>query len=307
MDTLRLWIKGATEKDIENVAPLFAKVENETGEILSHTGNYRNMKMNIHKSGISIVGSLTKFYLGNNVQTLSRLQIKEAIEMLSDSFHLDMQRAKVTRLDIGFNLIVGNPVREYLSFLGLYSNLIRLENISKEELSVYYRSNAKRANRSKELNFYDKVMEAKLAIPDNLLRYELRFFKRLPQQLGTPEILGKTLLNDNFYTHLVNLWAENYYNIEKKGTIKLENMDNIKKPTQAFNALFALLYSQADPAQIEAFHASLKRNGVFTYPKDYSIVKRKIREINSNVSLMETNDLINELNIKIREKQQNIF
>jgi len=307
MDTLRLWIKGATEKDIKNVAPLFAKVENETGEILSHTGNYKNMKTQICKNGISITGSLTKFYLGDNVQTLSRQQIKEAIELLSDSFNLDILKAKVTRLDVGFNLIIENRVREYLSLLGLCANLIRSENISKDELTVYYRSYAKRANRSKELCFYDKVMEAKLPISDNLLRYELRFLKRLPQQLGVPEILGKTLLNDNFYTHLVSLWAENYFDIEKKKFIKLENMDNITKPNEAFNALVALLYSQADPALIEAFLATLKEDKAFADPKYYSRLNKKIRKINSNISLVETNELISELDTKIKVMQESVL
>lgn len=307
MDTIRLWIKGATEKDIQHVAPLIARVDTGTGHILSNTGNYGNMKIDTYKNGISIIGSLTKFYFGDNVHTLSRLQIKEAIEMLSDSFHLDIQKAKVTRLDIGFNLNVDNRVREYLSLLGLCANLIRSENISKDELTVYYRSYAKRANRSKELCFYDKVMEAKLPISDNLFRYELRFLKRLPQQLGVPEILGKTLLNDNFYTHLVNLWTENYFDIEKKKFIKLENMDNITKPNEAFNALVALLYSQVDPALTEAFLATLKEDKAFADPKSYTRLKQKIRKINSNVFIVETSELINELDIKIREIQQNIL
>lgn len=307
MDTIRLWIKGATEKDIQHVAPLIARVDTGTGHILSNTGNYGNMKIDTYKNGISIVGSLTKFYFGDNVHTLSRLQIKEAIDMLSDSFHLDMQKAKVTRLDIGFNLNVNNRVRKYLLLFGLCANLIRSENISNGELSIYYRSHAKRTNRGKELYFYDKALEANLLKSDNLLRYELRFLKRLPQQLGVPEILGKTLLDSNFYTHLVNLWAENYFDIEKKQRIKLENMDSITKPQEAFNALVALLYSQVDPALIEAFLATLKEDKVFADPKYYTRLNQKINKINSNVSLMETNDLINELDIKIREKQQNIL
>lgn len=304
MDTIRLWIKGATEKEIENVAPLIANVDIETGNLLSYKGSYKNMKVYSNQGGVAVMGSLTKFYLGDNLKTLSRLQIKEAMELLSDTFHLDMLKAKVTRLDFGFNLTMDKVVREYFHLLGLCPKLIRLENVSSKELSVYYRSHAKRINRSKELCFYDKMVEANLPKHDNLLRYELRFFKRLSQQLGVSEVLGETLLNDNFYTHLVNLWGGNYFNIEKRKSFKMANMVNISKPNEAFNALVALLYSQVDPALIEAFLATLKEDKVFSDPKSYTRLHQKIRKINTNITFVAENDLINELDMKIKEMQE---
>ena len=63
-------------------------------------------------------GSLCKYYLGDNFQTLGRGDTKQAIEMLSDTLHLPLHKATVTRIDIAQNYIVKHPTSVYFNHLG---------------------------------------------------------------------------------------------------------------------------------------------------------------------------------------------
>ena len=49
-------------------------------------------------------GSLCKYLFGDNYKTMGRHDTQQAVEMLSDSLHLPMDKATVTRLDFGLNM-----------------------------------------------------------------------------------------------------------------------------------------------------------------------------------------------------------
>ncbi|MDZ7936354.1 MAG: phage/plasmid replication protein [Emticicia sp.] len=51
-------------------------------------------------------GSLSKWFLGDNIQTLTRGDMKRATEKLSDTLHLPMSKAKVGRIDLAKNLLM---------------------------------------------------------------------------------------------------------------------------------------------------------------------------------------------------------
>jgi hypothetical protein len=74
-------------------------------------GKLGNFAVTVGQGVVNIKnGSLCKWHLGDNFQTLGRSDAKRAIEKLSDTLHLPVNKATVARLDIAQNFIVRQPV-----------------------------------------------------------------------------------------------------------------------------------------------------------------------------------------------------
>ena len=83
------------------------------------TGSLNGLKISLNKYQMKIKeGSLCKWYLGDNFQTMGRCDTQRAIEKLSDTLHVPMSKATVTRLDIAQNFITRHPPEVYLNHLG---------------------------------------------------------------------------------------------------------------------------------------------------------------------------------------------
>ena len=160
-------------------------------------------------------GSLCKWHLGDNLRTLDRGMTREAIEHLSDILHLPMDEADITRLDFGTNLIMRRPVPVYLKHLGELRSWKRCD--AAEAGSLYYWGNGK------EINIYDKNRERASAgepIPGlyagrNVLRYEIRYTKRLPKQLNRPYVTAADLYDRAFFDEMLHRWRDTYRAIQK--------------------------------------------------------------------------------------------
>ena len=139
-------------------------------------------------------GSLCKWHLGDNLRTLDRKATQEAIGQLSDTLHLPMDEAEITRLDFGTNLIMQHPVSEYLGHLGALRHYRRTD--ATEAGSLYYMGNCR------ELNFYDKHREQTAAhepVPEpyagrSVLRYEMRITGRVVRRKSDLYRLGVLLV-----------------------------------------------------------------------------------------------------------------
>lgn len=84
------------------------------------TGKMGNLNVSISPYQVRVRdGSLCKWMLGDNYQSLGRRDIKRAVERLSDTLHLPMERATITRLDIGASIPVKEPVCNYFNHLGV--------------------------------------------------------------------------------------------------------------------------------------------------------------------------------------------
>ena len=65
------------------------------------TGSLNGLKISLNRYQMKIRdGSLCKWYLGDNLQTMGRGDTQRAIEKLSDTLHVPMSKATITRLDI---------------------------------------------------------------------------------------------------------------------------------------------------------------------------------------------------------------
>lgn len=186
------------------------------------TGKTGNLSVSISPYQVRVKdGSLCKWMLGDNYQGMGRADIKRAVERLSDTLHLPMDRAIITRLDVGLSIPVREPTANYFNHLGVLNYAKRLAN----DGSLYYY----RHSQAERLCFYDKNREQRdnrEAIPNlyrgvNVLRYEQRYMARLPSLLGVAQVTGAMLYDEGFYITLLNRWRDAYRAIRKVNEITL--------------------------------------------------------------------------------------
>ena len=270
-DTIHFWIHRADISfdpfQIANLLSNVVKSSSDNG--YSFTGRLNNFIVKATEAGISVKGSLSKFYFGNNIQTLTLQDTQKAIQMLSERLQISLFQAKVTRIDIGAVLITKHAPASYFKFLG---NKARFERVLKTKNSLCYET-IKRI-----LAFYDKTLETNksgMNIPDefkesNLLRYELRFTQRIPNQLNEKEVNGETLCKPIFYSKLIKLWKDEYKSIQKASSLNCPDYTKIKTPSDAKEAILGYLLHDKDISFVNYFIADLKANKTFNDPKYYS-------------------------------------
>ena len=298
-DTVHLWlgqdsVSNSLLAEVPNLNLTHIGEHSRDGH-LSITGNLENLRISISNNGISAKGSLPKFYLGDNFQTLQRQDISNAIGKLSDEMHLDFNQAKVTRLDMAQNLLMSYPPGAYYKFLGNCCYYKRLE----QPESILY------VNSQRQIHFYNKVAEAKhrrLEIPpvwsnQNVLRYEYRMIKRVSKRLKM-DLRISDLSNENIYIDLVNKYIEQYKEIIKfqKSTIELKN---IKSPKDVHKQILAMAYSRLGQEAFEIVE-ELRLLNAFDKKEYYSRLKKDIKELASIGEVKtDSEELVQELDQKI--------
>ncbi len=188
-------------------------------------GSVGGLLVTANRELLTIKGSLCKYYLGDNFQTLERADTKRAIEQLSNTLHIPLDEAIISRLDLANTFEMQHPPELYLPHLGGCGRFNRLV----QPHSLYYTTKAK------TLLFYDKAREAKgkgTTIPDSykgkhLLRYEQRYTERLASSLKVDRVTAAMLSDELFYNHLVEEWVAAYRRIKKLNEITM-NIDDVK-------------------------------------------------------------------------------
>ena len=257
-------------------------------------GDLKNMRVTLNESSISVKGSLCKYFYGNNIDTLNLTTTREALAQISADLSLDINKARVTRIDFSTNIVTDYTPTIYYPYLGQLSKFQRFEQPN----SIYYNQESKR------LLFYDKIKEAKkkgMTIPkqhigDNLLRYELVLNSDVPRYLKYNGLYVQDLGSEELFKKLLHIWYSYYQKIQKHSkTIKIM-ADNIKTPkdveTRIFNALV-----RRNPKEVQRFLLELKAKDVFEHKEYYSRLNSKIRNIQKEEEVK--NDLIDELSKKI--------
>lgn len=273
----------------------------ETGEVRL-SGNLDNLKIFESARGLTITGSLPKYLFGDNIRTLDKHSTRRAIEKISDALHTDVSRASVTEFEFGANFPVRHLVQEYLAKMG---EMPRLCKYHFNPSSLYYQGRGR--VKPKKFVFYDKLADAKekgMTFPEmngfNLLRYEMRFSGRIPQQMNVPEVLATTLYDPQFYRLAVKRYQDSYFSISKIEQLKIDFMSEIKTVKNAVDVFCCGLIRQSAPGMIEEFIAELKRQKVFNDKNNYSRLKRKIQELKSKADFTTTDELIRELDDDIK-------
>lgn len=221
IDTISLFLSAGEMPQTDILAETSARLSDRcTHE--SQNGNARvtgkikhkgELFVSLSAGGISVSHSLCKYWLGNNFQTMTRQDIREAIADISDKLGVPMERAKVCRVDFGRCFVTELSPSLIISVLG---ELARFKPQRYPD-SVCYTSGAK------QIAFYDKVSEARKRrepIPaeyqgKNVLRYELRLMKRAAKSLGVDKLTAAMLYDERIFEKFLALWVGFYGKIHK--------------------------------------------------------------------------------------------
>jgi hypothetical protein len=177
---------------------------NNNGTIKTLETSKKNYNIEIKENVIEIEVSLCKYFHGQNADTLKFKEVEIAVKKLCAN--LDIDNAKVNRIDFSTVLTVENAPTYYYKYFGELAGYNRV--IYKN--SLYYNSD------NETVLFYDKTKELeakgvkkpKKYKGKNLLRYEIRYF-------NTEGIFIKDLYNKDFFNSLVYLWRKKYKTINK--------------------------------------------------------------------------------------------
>lgn len=279
-DTLRFWIERGNIRDPFDVLPYLTDIVEHNSEKRGYScgGRLGDFVVNCNQIGVSLCGSLAKFYLPSNVYTLTRRTALEALEKMSDEIHFDMLSADLKRIDVSTIIPTKLTPSAYYIRLG---DKPRFERLQTHADTLYY------SQRQRQLVFYDKTKEANAKgaeIPPtlegcNLMRYEIRLLSSPNRLLKTPEpIKGADLVNADFYYNLVQVW-KNEFDTIKKNSIDTIMSDNIKTPKDAKEAILASLLQQQGQSYIDGVISDLKAQGAFPDPKYYTRLKADLNKM----------------------------
>lgn len=263
------------------------------------TGSFANYHVTLNDQGLFLTGSLAKLYFGENQSSLSRSATKEALQMLGDTLGIPIEQADVTRLDIACNLPMQHEVPAYYPALGAARHYKRLE----QNNGIYY------SNHQRQMLFYGKVHEQQVkqvpVLPifqkRNVLRYELRFLNRVKNQFNLSELKPDKLTNEPFYIELLNRWKEEYFKIYRHRLLTFK--PEIMNSTKAFEQQLMAMGLQALGGEAQALQMieQARQQGMFENKMQAKRLKDKLKDLCSLPVCTEQNELIEELDKKIKE------
>lgn len=276
---------------------------NSNNELIKITGNIKNYRVTINQYGIYFYGSISKYFLGNNVEPLSISDTSKAFEMMAEELGLPIQNAIVNRIDIADNITMDYSPEIYLKYFGesKYFNKLIQPN------SLYY------TNGRKQKVLYNKTKEMKDKknnMPSdwnglNILRFEMRFLKNISKEFQIQSINIATLLSDTFLKKISEKWIEGYKSIDKIVNHDID-LINIKTPKDFWRQKKASSINELGYEKTMQEVDTLKLLKTFKNPESYSRLKREIRALNKENSKTTKNEFIKELDEKI-ETSKKIF
>lgn len=304
MDTIsiRLGIEQAGNNDLLACIPAYLQDVSEhifEGGKVAITGKLKNLKVSVTDNAVTVKdGSLTKWYLGDNLKMLSRGDIEKAFTKMSDTLHLPMNKADVKRLDFGKNLMLTHNVNAYLPYLGSNGRYTRLE----QKTALNYKITGR------ELCVYDKIAEMKSRgdVPPPLydgrhvFRYEKRYLQGIAKYFDRASVTVKTLYDEPFYMCLVNDWYKDYQSIQKQKIFKIDMSMITTKEQMKMLGVLALVEQQG--GKMAAFENIRERQTKRELTKKQAHDLKELINQSLNLKLQtKESDLIIELNNKMEE------
>jgi hypothetical protein len=258
----------------------------------------KNLLLFVNGRGVSVIGSLAKFSFGNNFETLTRIETASIVEQIGDFLNLPLKEAQVRRLDVGHNLIMEQPVIEYLNRLGMARYYQKMWECGNRQ--TLYHENGRRL-----MCFYDKGAEAQRdPIPEpfrhrHVLRYELRFKSRLGHQFMQPRVTASHLYEEWFYNALLDRWQREYFSVRrKKLPLSKLNVDGVKQLEQSL-ALLGIQALGGEDNVLDVIKAARLQGKLGK--TQYHRQRQKVRNIAYCAKPSElANDVMLELDEKVR-------
>lgn len=304
-DTINLWLpidragNFDVSKTLQHLTGITEHIKDD-GQVYA-SGYLNNYKVNISEQGVSLKGSLAKYFLPDNFHTLTRSDSARAFEMMADKLCLPIQKAKVSRIDFAQNFLMEYEPEVYYNFLGE----CQYYNRQPQSKSLYY------SNTLRQKLFYNKIAEGKakgLSLPDvwngqNVLRYEMRFTSRLAKQFKEAEITASSLSDEKFYMAVFDKWLAEYEAINKLHSINF-NLSNMNSPKDFKKQLELFAINMIGQDRIMQEIENMRHQKAFDKPEYYSRLKKEIKELCKTPELTASSDLVAELDKKIKSSKK---
>ena len=299
-DTIHLYLRQDLVDSVDMLSEVppcldsYTTHENLKG--LYYTGHLKNLTLSVSRKGVSIKGSLSKYYFGTNTKSLNRATTERAIIKLSNELQLPLSIGSISRVDFGINCIMKYKPTFYFNYLGESQYYKRSQFLN----TLFYIN----GNRTKA--FYDKLLEMKKnkeSIPDdwngkNILRYEIRHSRRLSKQLKEPDIKVSSLYQNVFYTKMFKRFKEGFMTIHKVPEFNLD-IENMNTPKDLFDQLVLMQIKEMGIDGFNGLIERLREMDAFNRPEYYSKAKSEARNKMKRFKSNESENPINELLSKI--------
>jgi hypothetical protein len=270
-----------------------------TGKI-SYKGGIRNMLLTANENRVKIYGSLSKFYFGNNVQSLTHETLNLAVAQLSDMTGLPFDEAKINRLDLAQNISVEHSPASYFDYFGDRKYMHRLE----QGYGLYYR------NTTSERVFYDKTKDMLDNIDNlpidlmskHLLRFEVRDYghKNICKRYQVPEMTLGMLCEPTTYYGLVSAWAAEYDKIDKYDAAPVFDDGVYRNPKQFCEQItYKGVQAMGGQAAVMSLVKQARLREVFHTPEQYFSLRRKVRGLGRIKNRQVVNPFIDEVSNKV--------
>lgn len=292
--------------NMHQIKPLLNKMQSSTinysAGTKTYSGNIGNMRIKVDEHKLRFSGSLSTLYFENKVQSLDLVSTGLAIQKFSDLTNLPMHEAQIQRLDFAQNLSMSKPAVSYYPLFGEAKYLERLE----QGTGLYYR------NKRRELVFYDKskdLLRSKDVInsafaKQKLLRFEVRLkgHRNICSYFNIPDLRMERLYDLSFYKSAVTAWATEYDKIEKYNDMPLFNDEVYRNPSQFIaQIMYKGILAMGGRERVVFMLKSAKKRGVFNTKAQYHALQRRLRSLNGINDQTIKNELIIEVNSKVRD------
>lgn len=266
------------------------------------TGRCGVFKVYVYENGVNISGgSLAKYFLGNNFQTLTRNDTRLAIEKLSDTLHLPVYEATMTRIDAATNMIMKYPPNVYYNHLGESYPSMRLVQPD----GLYYTPKSKKETRV----FYNKVKEQTVKnqpIPElfknsNTLRYEQRYLKQLSKTFNVERVTAAMLYDERFYIDIIDRWKQGYDSIKKINDTEI-NIDAMRTKTNLYKlGIQALAEINGGALNLLQQITEATERGELTRKQKHDLKEAIEQACEVKTDIVRPNEAIQELTTKIHQ------
>lgn len=258
-----------------------------------YTGRLENLRVTVNQRGIYIKGSISKYMLSNNLETLSNDHIRQFIEYLYLIFEVPPDEWKITRLDIGVNLILRHKVEAYLCLVGG----ARYKTLNHAGSTLYLKST------EKVICFYDKIKEMKkdtyCVVPEeyrnqNILRVEFRIKKNISKHLKYNQEPTLEKLLDPEFVKLCDKYCKQEFNSINFQFSSI-NISIIKGPKNIWEYAMLKFIENMGIATFERFITHLIKVNEFKYKIYYSRLRNSVNNLIKKYAISHSNPLVEEL------------
>jgi hypothetical protein len=192
---------------------------NSKEERISSTAKMDNLIIIHNRQGLSIRNSFCKFCLKGNLKSFCEFELMEIFQSIGDTYGIDIFKAKVTRLDFFYDILMNHNPAIYMKLLLSKSRF----KVHRFEFNKYFKTNAV------EYGVYDKSKEMKEY--GNILRFELRLKKGVKKKLNElgmnlSSLTAQDLCTLSFRLNLEKILINGYLSI-KKDELSLSRADVI--------------------------------------------------------------------------------